>query len=188
MTDLQFDEETHTYWLAGRRLPSVTTITGPIMPNYGIADPTLGSRVHTLTEHHDNGTPHLITEDDALALMYLAHWRQFLEDYDAVWSAIEERIHNPAWGYAGTLDRRGRMVINGEPHAVIVDIKTGEPDRWHGVQLAGYAFALGTNTTDYRRFGVYLRPDHYKVIEYADPSDFVAFTALVTINSWKARG
>lgn len=50
----------------------------------------------------------------------------------------------------------------------VVEIKTGAPDGWHGLQLAAYAML--TNARG--RIGVYLRPDGwYRVRVYDDPGD-----------------
>jgi hypothetical protein len=59
----------------------------------------------------------------------------------------------------------------------VIDIKTGDPDRWHGVQLAAYALALDGDFRTLRRLGVYLRPDGaFRTVRYEEATDFNVFT------------
>ncbi len=184
---IDFDEATHTYRLHGRVLPSVTTLIKPLMPDYSHADPTVGSAVHRYTELYDLA---LLSEENIPDEFrgYLAAWIGFRANREFTPVHIEERVYHSILGYAGTIDRIGVVADAGQP--VLLDIKTGDPDPWHGVQLAGYCLAakrLGLIDDEIERWGVYLRADgSFEVRVYDDPRDATAFNASLVIHNWKA--
>jgi hypothetical protein len=68
---------------------------------------------------------------------YLKAWEQFKSDVGKIkWLLIEEPMGSKA-GYSGTPDRIAE--INGK--IVLIDIKSGQHELWHGFQLAAYARA-----------------------------------------------
>ena len=73
-------------------------------------------------------------ELDPVLTPYLKAWKAFLRDSKAEVLAVEEVVGDGHWGYAGTLDRRVRL--NGVD--CIIDIKTGDHQAWHALQLAAY--------------------------------------------------
>lgn len=184
--NLTFDEATHTYALNGQRVPSVTGVLGPIMPDYSRADPTTGTEVHRLTAEYD---AHALAEGEVPNELrgYLSAWIAFREDNEFHPVHIEERVANTLLRYAGTVDRIGVLGAGGEP--LILDIKTGDPDRWHGAQLAGYVMAaerMGMVARDVSRWGVYLQSDgQYQVRSYLSTKDFAVFQAALYLATWK---
>lgn len=185
---LRFDEATHTYTLDGMVVPSVTGVLGPIQPDYSYATTELGSAVHALTEQWDIGIIDLASSVPEDCAAHLRAWRLFRHEHAFVPLHIEERVFNSLHRYAGTVDRIGTW---GEGDSVVIlDIKTGDPAPWHGVQLAGYVLAaerMGLVARGITRIGVYLAGDGtYRVREYSDASDFPAFLAALTLNNWKA--
>jgi hypothetical protein len=142
--NLLFDEVTHTYWLDGKKIPSVTEI----LKDAGWIDTTWykqsgtdrGTAVHEATEFIDRGD--LDVED-----FKSEPWYGYIEAYMAFKREtgfepvyIEEQLAHPEWKYAGTLDRIGK--IAGE--VILLDIKTGAAANWHGIQLAAYDQAVGS--------------------------------------------
>lgn len=184
VTAVQFDKETHTYTDEFGVVPSVTQVlklAGLIDGQWFTKHARIrGEYIHAATELIDTGE----LDEDALdpALRpYCDAWRRFLTDSACGIIAIEERVYDPIYRYAGTLDRRVR--INGVES--LIDIKGGTPCAWHALQLAGYAHAIGRPV---RRFGVYLKPSgSYTLSQYDGSTDEQAFLAAVTLAGWKHR-
>lgn len=146
---VQLDEATHTYTLDGKTYPSVTDICSMLRQSESVPLAVLeyaarrGTAVHELCELLDYGceTDGIPCEPELVG--YVLAYMRFLRDYKPEWELIEYSMCSPALGYAGTLDRFGR--IDGRP--VLLDIKTtASPDRVTRVswacQLAGYSFLL----------------------------------------------
>jgi hypothetical protein len=183
------DEARHRYTLNGAVVPGVSEILAPLVPLKRVDPQVLraaadfGRAVHRACELDDLGTldePAL----DAALLPYLAAWRAFSRDHRVAWSLIEQRVYQPQWGYAGTVDRYGR--VNG--CEAVVDLKSGAA--FHptvGPQLAAYAKAIPQATTLTRRIGVLLRPSgHYQVQTYTDARDWAVFASLITLRNFCA--
>ena len=64
---------------------------------------------------------------------------------------------------------------------VVLDIKSGPPAPWHGIQLAAYDL-LGPLAHRRRRSGLYVRADGEmaRMIDYRAPSDYVNALTLCT--------
>lgn len=190
---IRFDKERHEYWHGSRRLPGVTQVLKPLMPDYSFADPRVGTAAHKITAAWDAGATNEeairlggLGEYDSLLGGYLSAWRAFREHFAFLPTVIEEVIGDPLMGFAGSVDRIGSM--NDRP--VILDIKTGSPEPWHGLQLAGYelgAAAMGlAQRGEVQRLGVYLTAEgRYATVEYADPRDIAVFHAALLVHQWK---
>lgn len=130
MTQLVFDEGTHTYTLDGVELPSVTQICKPLTVDIAEnAKPWLrdaaaerGTRVHEICAEIDLiGSAEDIEVPPDIA-GYVSAYLDFLRDYRIKsWNAVEIPLGSSKLGYAGTIDRVG--IIDG--NRVIVDLKTG---------------------------------------------------------------
>ena len=106
---LCFDDETHTFTVNGKPLPSVTQVLRHegIIPDmrfvteYGLLR---GQYVHRATELFDLGT---LDEDtiDGEIRPYLDCYKAFLGDYQGKILHIERRLYHPQWLYAGIVDR-----------------------------------------------------------------------------------
>ena len=182
--DLHFDQATHVYRLGDRVLPSVTQV----LKEAGIIDDTWyteesrirGSFAHEATALDDAGVLDESSVDSSLA-GYLEAWRRFKRDSGMRILKAEFRICDRVYGYAGTVDRLA--VVRHQP--TIPDIKTGDPEPWHALQLAGYARCVPGRPM---RMGVYLHDDgKYTTRTYTDPSDDAAFLACVGVANWKRR-
>jgi hypothetical protein len=192
---LQFDEVEHRYTVAGRTVPSVTQILGPIRPDFSQIPPLvlerkrlLGQAVHLACELDDLGELDEETLDDELA-PFLSAWRKFKAENKVRIVMNEQRLYHPTLGYAGTIDRMAWLEVVG-PENWALDIKTslaGDPS--YGVQLAGYQGLLeaqGEPIADQRRGSIHLYPDAtYKLVEYRNPNDAACFRALLSVHQWK---
>ncbi len=179
---LTFDAEKHEYRHGGALVPSVTQI----IDSHKLIDSTwftddsrdLGTYVHQATELDDRPDVDL---DEATIheriRPYLEAWRQFRQDARIPARciyAIEEKAYSEIYRFAGTIDR---VVMLGCQETVI-DIKTGQPAKWHRLQTAAYNILRPAAT---RRACVYLAGDgRYHVRVHADTErDTAAFVAAV---------
>jgi len=189
MSALAFDEAAHAYTFEGRPVPSVTQLLQPLS-NLQMVDPAIlsaaaafGTAVHKACELDDLGELDEEMLDPALG-PYLAGWRKFSADHDVKWSLIEGRVHNPAMGYAGTVDRFG-VVKRDE---AVVDLKSSAilyPTV--GPQLAAYAKAIPGTTLLTKRIGVLLKPDgNYQAKVYTSSMDWAVFASLITLRTFCA--
>lgn len=188
MTDLQFDELTHTYRCDGRVVPGVTSVLAPLSNFAAVpmhimeAASAFGTAVHLACELDDLRQLDADMLDPAL-MPYLSAWRSFCADYNVVWTGIEQQVYHRTLRYAGTLDRFGLVRdIN-----TVVDIKSSVklyPSV--GPQLAAYASAVGHPNA--QRMAVQLKPDGTYVAQtYTDPTDFAVFCSLLTLRNWCTR-
>lgn len=123
---LDFNEETHSYTLGGKPVPSVTEIVGLLTARkYADTNAALlqqaqrrGTVVHELCEMLDCGVEPEELDIEPELVGFVNAYLAFLRDYRPEWEWIEK----PVWtlDYAGRIDRVG--VIDGE--TAIVDIKT----------------------------------------------------------------
>lgn len=189
---LQFDPDSHTYWIDGAIVPSVTQILAPIRPDFSMVPPAvleakraLGVAVHAACEYDDADD----LDEDSLAddlRPYLSAWRKFKADTGAAMIENERQLGHSLMRYAGTLDRVAAM----RGARWLLDIKTAaDPDPSFGVQLAGYEDLLKANElapSALRRASVHLRPDgSYRFHEFKNPNDSACFRALLSVHHWK---
>lgn len=146
MSEVHFDEASHTYTVDGVELPSVTQICRFLhVDTAEKAKPWLrdlaadrGSRIHAYTVMLDYGEEPGEADEDCAG--YLNAYRRFLRDYKPQWFGIETVMGSLRLGYAGTCDRYG--IVAGRE--VVVDIKTGSSVNKVAVcsQLEAYACLL----------------------------------------------
>lgn len=190
---LTFNEERHEYRLDGEVIPSVTQVLGKLH-DFGMVPADVleaacqrGTIVHKLCEFHDQRD--LDPESIGDYWRYLDAWIAFCADYKAEWTHIEHKGHSARYGFAGTMDRFGR--VKGIPH--VVDIKTSaQPHRVWGMQTAAYRQILVEqqvpNAVLARRATVQLRPDgKYTFLPWDDADDWTAYLALIHLTNWSNR-
>ena len=122
--------------------------------------------------------------DDAI-MGYVQSYIRFRQESPNVFiptDGIEKLVYNPTWNYAGTVDR----ICYVNQLNAIIDLKSGSPSRWHGLQLSGYSLALGGG---FRRYGLYLKKDGRKatLIEYDDLSEDDVFLGITNFNHWNNK-
>lgn len=190
---LTYDDKNHAYYLDGRRLPSVTQVLGMsgLIPDYRMADTTLGSCVHALIAAEINGTEPDVSE--FTAGLFLPAWHQFCDDYGYVPQQAEVKLASAEAGYAGTIDNIG--TIDGLP--ATIEIKTGAVETWHLLQLAGYRYlrrlAAGHDSAEVLRLSagqsivVYLREDGYHPEPVTGHEHTLAFRAFNEGVKWRLK-
>jgi len=188
MTELQFDEETHTYTLDGRRIPSVTQVLDPISSMH-MVDPQLleeraafGTAVHQAAELYLLGQ--LDTDDiDTDVWNCIFALKKFLMDTQIEPLFVEKRVYSPRHQYAGGVDLVAQKPLGEQ---VAIDFKTAlVTPHTVGPQLAGYTQALEEEDIHIdERWCVQLNADgKYKLTPQPDLRDFVVF--LSCLNIWQ---
>lgn len=140
MANLSFDKLTHSYFIGGRKLPGVTSL----LKRYGWIDDSFynevardrGRAVHESIELIAAGKFTLEDFADTEIFPYLQAYTKFLKDSDLSIISMEQPVH---YGkiYAGKYDIIGKL----GRAKTLIDIKTGGPACWHGLQLEFYAQA-----------------------------------------------
>ena len=178
-----FDRDRHEY--AGG-VPSVTDI----LQDVGIIDAGFftdggaerGRLVHLICEYYDLGVLDESTVDPAFA-GYFAAYKSYRSKNQIKMKWIEESLVDPSGLYCGTPDR---PVVT-RPRRMI-DIKTGDPQDWHKIQLAGYV-GMFRDPFSFTREGLYLQDSgSFRVITYPLDElvrDLAVFNAALTIYNFR---
>lgn len=182
---IRFDPDTHTYTYATDEgditLPSVTQIldrAGLINKAwYTRSGQVRGTIVHSITAMIDQGLSVIWGDLDVAG--YIAAYLTFKEESGFVPISVEKRVYDLELGYAGTVDRIGTL----QDKTVILDIKTGAAEKWHGIQLQAYATALDKK---YPLYGLYLRENGtYRLQKHRNTRD-LKNTWISALNTYKA--
>lgn len=179
-----YEAATHTYYLAGQQVPGVTTV----LKAAGIIDTTFlrnqaaltrGTRVHSMCEAVDATVAGRQADrhEAAVALCalsgelgYMRAYRQLLFDHKPRYTHVEHGLLHPTLRFGGRPDRICADLAGGGP--AILEIKTGSPASWHGVQLAAYQMLFPTGA----RWVVYLKPDgRYNLTRVTGSDDYGRF-------------
>ena len=122
---LDFYDKGHIYMLDGERIPCVSDLCrflhkeiykdAPLWQMEAAAD--RGTAVHLATEQLDKTGTAEISEDYA---PYLKAYAAFLGEHEVEWELIEHSDYHPSHGYAGTIDRYGKV----DGFITLLDIKT----------------------------------------------------------------
>jgi hypothetical protein len=142
---LEYIDDGHIYKWDGRQIPSVSNILAPYMdfskvPKQMLLDKQAwGTSVHLYLQEYDRGILDYDAIEDAVEpdapdiKAVVMSWDKFIDPYlekvDTM--KIEHQMFSPRLRYAGTADR---IVGN-----AVIEIKTSQPRKAVGVQLAAYA-------------------------------------------------
>ena len=193
-----FREETHEYFLDGKKVPSVTEV----IPHFDFSriDPEVlersqefGKAVHKATELYDLGTLNIDDLDPHLK-GYLEAYIQFKKDFDFLPHKSEWIVFSDAYKYAGTLDTMGtyKKRKGDVPRWCLIDVKTGTPGPEVELQLSGYLIAakdmdkkLFVKQGNVDLFCLVLMDGKYKVeeVEY-NPCAFLSF---LNTHNWRLK-
>jgi len=142
-----------------------------------------GTRVHVATALYDRGKLD-VDKVPTDILGYVLAWARFLDENPVKIITIEERVWQPHFRYAGTLDRR--IIYDGVPG--VLDIKSGAVEAGHALQTAAYAHCPSEHGAAVRRYACYLKQDAtYKLVEHRDLSDLTVFLSALTVTNYKQR-
>ena len=125
MDDLIFYEKSHIYMLGGERIPCVSDLCrflhreiykdAPLWQMEAAA--ARGTEVHRATELLDKTGTAPISGEYA---PYLQGYAAFRREHCVEWELIEHPDYHPEYGYAGTIDRYGKV----DGFRTLMDIKT----------------------------------------------------------------
>lgn len=193
---LTFDKAAHRYAWAGTPVPSVTQVLA-LINDYSKVDPAAlekarqeGEDMHAMAELHFQDNLDEATLPTWLAPR-LAALRRFVGETGFQPLAVEHRMYQPTYRYAGTADligifphyRIGRLT---KPVVACVDIKRSFfATRSLGLQTAGYA-AMWNSANPRQpithRFGLRFLPNgHYDLFACDRKSDFTDFLSCLTV-------
>lgn len=192
---LEFDPSAHIYTVAGIEVVSVTKVLSrlglsPTYPDTPEAEArrSYGTSVHMWTQYVDQ----MDESGKATEQMFPCEeifgcgraWHQFKTDYKVQILHTELPVYCHSREYAGTIDRVA--LIDGK--LTIIDIKTGNPGRVAGLQLAGYANAYYEDQGEMPRRLLavqILSTGQYKVSEYDLTLHSRVWMAAMTVYAWK---
>jgi len=180
---LTLDPEEHIYRLDDRRVRSVTQVLSPFLTFDLVRADVLefalkrGSAVHLAAQYDDEG---LLDEGSVGPFItpYLGAYRRFRRESGFEPEFIEQMVYSERYDFAGMLDRIGRL----NARRILLDIKSGDPEGWHALQLAGYELGAEEclGLPGLPRFGLYLRRDgSYRLLPYTSPLDKHYFISAV---------
>lgn len=199
MSDLHFDEATHTYTVAGRVVPNVTRIIGHLT-DFSRVDPEKletarqqGVAVHKMVELDCTDDLDVDALPDWMRGHYAA-WVRFKAESGFECMSTEQRVYHPDMGYAGTLDLAARLPNLRPPlkAPALIDVKRSfYAGPVIGLQLAAYEAARNRTAdrerTEYR-FALRLDGDgKYRLQKFEDRGDFAVFLACLTLYRWREK-
>jgi hypothetical protein len=183
----------HEYSLDGRPILGVSKILSAA----GLVDTTWlsedaafrGTLVHKTVELYVKDDLDEASLDPRLA-GYLEGYRRFERESGFVVAIVEGvyqtelSMYHAVYGYAGTPDLYGSIGAR----RIVVDVKSGDPQAWHGDQLAFYSMLFDPDRPD--RANLYLRPDGtYRFDKHTGREDFDNAKAALAIARLRiARG
>jgi hypothetical protein len=182
---ITLDRETHRY---SNGLPSVTQI----LQGANIINPEIytqeskdrGTAVHAACEYWDKGDLDE-SELDSRIVPYLDAYKLFRMETRISYEWIEAPMDDAAHLYAGMPDR----VIISRP-AMLIDIKSGAPERWHHLQTAAYV-NMFADPFSFQRFSLYLNAGgKYRLVEHPKTeyiADLGIFINALNIHYWKGN-
>jgi hypothetical protein len=183
LSALRLDGE-HRYWLDGRELISVTTA----LKEAGLIDTAFFTDAAADRGTYVHAACDLVDVDDLGSVEpscagYVAAYERFMADARPTWVQRERAVCDPLQGYAGTLDRAGLL----NHKWIVLDIKTGGPMPWHGLQLAAYArLAISREGLKPARFDLYLSDDGtYRLEPQTNRSDEALFFAALAVAQFR---
>lgn len=193
--NLTFVEDTHEYFVEGKRVPSVTQILSGLV-DYSHIEPRVleearqrGQHVHKMIELWAAGVLDVDTLPDWMRPAH-EHWLQFVSDSGFELIASEKRVYHHHLRYAGTLDLRGKMRQFGDVHGVLDLKRSLLAGPVIGLQLAGYQMAENLQPGPRVEWRAALRlneKQRYKLEMYDDPADQAVFIAMLTLRNFKAK-
>ena len=188
MGELILQEDGHIYRHPVDTIPGITLaiqeadLSGPL-PDQWYLD--RGKALHRACEYLDLGRLILESLDDEIKPRVEAY-QLFKEREKFIPRWIEYMAHSHIYLFACTLDREGAM--NGV-EGVIIELKAGPSEPWHGIQTAGQDLCLPVHQNGpRRRYGLELRANGtYHLTRYMDRSDYTMAKAVISTYHWKEK-
>jgi hypothetical protein len=180
-----FRESEHTYHIGEWEVPG----TGDIMKVggeledrwYNLSGRTRGQVIHHLTYQLDLGLVRLEDVETQYQSWILAYG-EFKLKHRPRYKLLEQPVFNEHLGFATVLDRAGIGMLDKKGKRINgwfeLNIKTGAPEDWHGVQRAGEVIAWRKKPDFHiRRYTLYLKKTgKFAIEEHPYEGDYDIFT------------
>lgn len=181
MSEVKFDEATHTYWVDGKRIPSVNTIIDAALEGEQQAKKgysfypeaaTRGTYVHEaiqlwIADELDESSldPELVP--------YFAAFRKCWKEQKLVAHYVERRGYSAVGGFCGTRDFIGCAGAEPDSKRILLDWKTGSIRKRVQYQLGGYSMlSLEEGMAPFHElWAVQLKKDSTYRIKAYDPNE-----------------
>jgi len=182
--NINFKEEGHIYYLdGGEILPSVSQI----LQDCGIIDTTYfkpghatrGREIHKATEFIDNKILDISCYSESEHIKYIEAYELFKKETGFEVLEVEKKVYSEIYKYAGTIDRIG--ILNEKK--IILDIKSGVKQGWHGIQLTAYNLS---QEFIYNIYGLYLNKHGTYVLEKYNSAKYMD-TFLSALNVYRFK-
>lgn len=171
-----YDAENHRYYVGKREVPGLTTLLSQAgcfsAEAYYTEEGRLRGRVvHAACLAYDLGAFDPL-QIDPKYLGYVHAYASIAQELRPRWKYLEQAQVNRRYFVACRIDRLGHLAA-----PAFAEIKTGEPEDWHGIQTAGQDVVWHGDRHGYvRRLVFYLRADGSKnVREHTKRSDYDKF-------------
>lgn len=189
MSELEFEESTHTYRLDGKIIQSISQILRPLserilsaIPDQDVVEAARarGVEAHASIDRLNKGLC------DRYESNYTEAWAKFCDATGFTPTHSEYRTYHPSILFAATIDVLGTLP---DGRQMLIDVKTGSKYKHLALQTAGQAMCLsahGLCDRNVLRANVHLFEKDgewtYKIDEHNDPGDF---TALFNFIGWQ---
>lgn len=198
MGELRFIADTHSYLHDGKPISGLTSVMkaeGYINNAfYTEAGRDRGTDVHLACRYYDEGALDWSSVSDEY-FAYVEAWAQYREDFKFKPTMIEQPVHSHIYQFATTPDRFGS---DKDFKDIMIEIKTGSPVGWWGLQLAAQVIAVHEPLTwagnsrelvprSVRRAVQLMPTGVYKVFDYTDRKDYEVVKAMFLIHHDKAN-
>lgn len=186
---LRLEESSHTYFLDGLKVPSVTEVLLPLQSFEGIPWDVL-EQARIFGQHVHQACALLVRNQldwaslDPKLVPYVEGAQRFLKDTGFVVLRSEWTVHNESLRVAGTLDLLGKL---GDAYTLVDWKSTDRAPSTVGYQLAGYEglYRNQFGGQPMKRLCVILTPGYYRLHPQADKRDWNAFVSC--LNFWHLR-
>jgi len=140
-SELQFEEDTHTYTLNGSVIPSVTRLMKPLSDSLygGVNEYALEMAARRGTAVHNAIENFLLCGIEDIEEEYEGYFEAFkswYEEYKPVVHTTEQKVYHKIMRYAGT----GDLIASIDDEKILIDFKTSSVinEMLTGVQLEAY--------------------------------------------------
>lgn len=187
---IDFNEEKHEYRVGGIITPSVSQIlkANGLMGNFKFNETAMqnGTAIHKALELWDKGTLDMNSVDSRV-MKCISLWEKAKKDLGIIGlEAIEKQVHFMTL-FAGTIDRVA-VTDSNILNKIIIDFKTGNPQKWGCLQTAGYAWTLDvTNPYKFERMcmKIHWDMDRVKIESHTNRDDLATFMSMANVYHWK---
>lgn len=205
---IRFEESSHTYWLDGARVPSITQAMEPAtFDDFDFVDPrvlqaraeegtTLARMVELYEKHGSFEASDHARSDREWDLMLdllddLEAYLDFKSQSGARVTSSERIVASRRCGFAGRMDLTA--LFPGDDDLWVIDIKrTATPPRSGGIQTAGQEIALREtdglpDSVQIKRGVLHLRRGKFKLVPHSDPRDKIVFLSCLNVTKWREK-